>query len=136
MASIRKEVVIGVPAHEAWDVFLDVGSVHTRLAQGFVSECRMDGAEARVITFANGLVVRELIVDVDQRARRLVYSARSERLEHHNASFEVVEDGPGRCRVIWVADLLPHAAAQLVGAMMDEGCAAMRKTLESHSKAA
>jgi hypothetical protein len=95
----------------------------------------MDG-EARVVSFANGLVARELIVDADDAARRLVWSARSERLQHHNASLQVFEDLPGRCRVVWIADVLPHAAAGAVSAMMEEGVAAMRKTLAAHSKAA
>lgn len=105
------------------------------MAPGFVTDCRMEG-EARVITFANGVVGRELIVDVDDTARRLAYSARSERLVHHNASVQVFETEPGSCRVVWIADVLPLSAAILVGAMMDEGIAAMRKTLESHSQPA
>jgi carbon monoxide dehydrogenase subunit G len=135
MASIRKETAVDAPAAEVWDALRDVGQVHRRLAPGFVTDCRMDG-EARVITFANGLVTRELIVDVDDNARRLAYSARTERLVHHNASFQVFEEGNGRCRVVWIADVLPLGAAILVSAMMDEGVAVMRKTLESHSQPA
>ena len=135
MASIRKETILDASADEAWDAIRDVGEVHRRLVPGFVRDCRMDG-EARVVSFANGLVARELIVDVDDAARRLVWSARSERLQHHNASLQVYEDGPGRCRLVWIADLLPHAAATAVGAMVEEGLAAMRKTLAAHSKAA
>lgn len=135
MASIRKETTINASADEAWDAIRDVGELHRRVVEGFVRDCRMDG-EARVVSFANGLVARELIVDVDDAARRLVWSARSERLQHHNASLQVFEDVPGRCRVVWIADVLPHAAAGAVGAMMEEGVAAMRKTLAAHSKAA
>jgi len=29
--------------------------------------------------------------------------------------------------VVWIADLLPHEAAKPIGAMMDEGAAAMKK---------
>jgi carbon monoxide dehydrogenase subunit G len=80
-------------------------------------------------------VAREVIVDIDDRARRLVYSAKSERLQHHNASFTVSPNGNGT-RVVWVADLLPDAMAQPIGAMMEQGVAAMRKTLDGHSAAA
>jgi hypothetical protein len=135
MASIRKEFPLAASAAAAWDALRDVGEVHRRLAPGFVTGCRMEG-DARVVTFANGFVARELIVDVDERARRLAYSARSERLQHHNASFQVFEDGPAHCRVVWIADVLPHEAAKVVGAMMEEGAAVMRKTLEAHSRAA
>jgi hypothetical protein len=135
MASIRKETIINASADEAWDAIRDVGELHRRVVPGFVRDCRMDG-DARVVSFANGLVARELIVEVDDAARRLVWSARSERLQHHNASLQVFEDGPARCRVVWIADVLPHAAAGAVGAMMEEGVAVMRKTLAAHSKAA
>jgi len=39
----------------------------TRLAKGFVVDTRLDG-EARIVTFANGIVARELIVDIDEAA--------------------------------------------------------------------
>ena len=130
MASIRKEIFLEVTAEKLWDALRDVGAVHRRLAPGFVTQCRLEG-NARVVTFANGLTVRELIVDVDDEARRLAYSARSAELEHHHASFQVFDAGNGRCRLVWRADVLPHEAAKLVGAMMEEGAAVMQKTLEA-----
>jgi carbon monoxide dehydrogenase subunit G len=133
MASICKEFTIAAGADTVWQALRAVGEVH-RFAPGFVADCRMDG-EARVVTFANGLVTRELIVDVDDAARRLAYSARSERLQHHNASFQVFEAGAS-ARVVWIADLLPNAAAAAVSAMMDQGAAAMSNTLGGHSQAA
>ncbi len=129
MASIRKELVVEVPAARAWEAFRDIGAVHRRLAKGFVTDCRMEG-EDRVVTFANGLVAKELIVALDDAARRLAYSARSERLAHHHATFQVAEDGPARTRIVWRADVLPPQAAALGGAMMEEGCRAMKRTLE------
>jgi hypothetical protein len=130
MASIRKELELAASAAQVWAAFKDLGAVHTRLARGFVTDCRMDGAD-RIVTFANGVVARELIVDVDDGTRRLAYSARSDRLAHHNASFQVLEAGSGRCRVVWIADVLPHEAAGPVGAMMEAGVAAMKTTLQA-----
>jgi hypothetical protein len=135
MASIRKETIIEAPVEFVWDALRDVGAVHRRVAPGFLTDCRMDG-EARIVTFANGMVAREVIVDVDDGARRLVWSARSERLEHHNASMQVFEDGPVRCRAVWIADVLPHEAGKVVGAMMEQGIACMRIALGSHSRPA
>jgi hypothetical protein len=134
MASIRKELTLPIPPEAAWNALRDVGAVHTRVAPGFVTGCRMDGPD-RVVTFANGLCARELIVDVDDAARRLAYSARSERLAHHNASVQVFADGGG-CRIVWITDVLPHEAGARAGQMMDAGITAMRKTLGSHSRPA
>jgi hypothetical protein len=129
MATIRKEMSIGTPAAAVWSVFRDVGAVHTRLAPGFVVDCRMDG-EDRIVTFANGFVVREVIVHIDDEARRFVYSARTEILTHHNASFQVSPAGADRCRIVWIADLLPDEAAARIEAMMDQGAIAMKSALE------
>jgi hypothetical protein len=97
MASIRKETQLPVSAAEVWDVVRDVGAVHTRFAPGFVTNTTLEDG-ARVVTFANGLVARELIVDVDDRARRLAYAAVGDRLTHHNASFQVFEEDCDRSR--------------------------------------
>ena len=93
MASIRKEIVIEASPKRVWDAVRDVGAVHERLAPGFVVDTRLE-AGARVVTFANGLVARELIVDVDDEARRLAWAVvGSPRLTHHNASMQIFDDG-------------------------------------------
>jgi hypothetical protein len=38
--------------------------------------------------------------------------------------------------VVWIADVLPHAAAKTVDEMMEHGMACMRVALGSHSAAA
>ena len=132
MASIRREVLVEAPVEVVWDAVRDVGAPHTRLAPGFLSDCRLDG-DARVVTFANGLVARERIVDVDDEARRLAWAVvDSPRLSHHNASMQVFGDGPGRSRVVWVADLLPNEIAPVIASMIEQGLAAMQKTLARH----
>ena len=129
MASIRKEIPLAARAEEVWDALRDVGAVHRRLAAGFVTDTRLDG-DARIVTFANGLVARELIVDVDDAARRVAYAVVGGRLSHHHATMQVMADGDGRCRLVWVADLLPHDMAGAIGGMMEQGSAAMKQTLE------
>ena len=132
MASLRKQISINVPAGQLWDAVRDVGALHTRLVPGFVTDCRLeDGGGARVVTFANGVVARELIVDLDDEARRLAWSAVGGRLTHHNASVQVVDEGSTACRLVWTADLLPHAMAPAIAAMIEQGLQAMKKTLES-----
>lgn len=131
MASIRKEILIHHRADLVWDAVRDVGAVHTRVAPGFLTGCRMEDAPlARVVTFANGMEARELIVDVDDAARRLVWAVVGGRLTHHNASMQVIAEGAGRTRVVWVADLLPNELAPVIAGMIDQGLAAMKTTLE------
>jgi hypothetical protein len=135
MASIRREIEIGRSRGDVWDAIRDVGMIHKRLVPGFVVDCRLeDGGAARVVTFGNGMVVRELIISVDAQAFRHAWAAQSEMLAHYNASVEVfaaVGDDDRRCRVVWIADLLPHEAAPPVVAMIEQGLAVMKRTLEA-----
>jgi hypothetical protein len=133
MASIHKEISLGVGPAAVWDVVRDIGAVHTRLAPGFVVHTTMDG-EDRIVTFANGFVAREVIVDVDEARRRLAYTVRSERIAHHNASFQVIADGKGS-RLVWIADVLPKAAAETVDAMMEDGIQAAKRALDRLAEA-
>jgi len=129
MASIHKEVSIDAPADHVWDALHDVGAIHTRLATGFVVDTQLEG-DTRLVTFAGGLVARERIVDVDNRARRIAYSIVEGRPTYHHASIQAFPDGAARTRVVWIADLLPDDLAGPVGGMMEQGCAAMKRTLE------
>ncbi len=130
MASIHREIRIGARPDAVWDAVRDFGVPHTRLAPGFLTDSRLEDG-ARVVTFANGLVARELLVDCDDATRRLVWSVvGSPRLTHHNASLQVFADGTHGTRVVWIADLLPNDVAGQIAAMIDQGLAAMKKTLE------
>lgn len=129
MASIRKEITTTASAPAVWAALRDVGALHTRLVPGFVVDTRLE-AGARIVTFGNSLVVRELIVAIDEEARRVVWSAKSERLTHHNASAQVFVGGDGLTKVVWIADLLPNEAAAAIGLMMDQGMKAMKTTLD------
>ena len=130
MASIRKELIVDASADHVWAALRDIGQVHTRLAREFVIDTRLDG-DSRLVTFANGEVVRERIVDIDDRARRLAYAVVDWRTTHHNASFQVTPDGDGRSRLTWITDLLPDSLADLVGGFVDQGCVAIKRTLET-----
>ena len=133
MASIRKEIELGASPAEVWDAVRDIGALHERLVPGFVVDTRLDG-DARIVTFGNGMVVRELIVDLDEPARRLVWSARGDRLSHHNASAQVFEGKAGGSRLVWIADLLPDEVAPDIRAMMDQAAAVMQKTQAARAR--
>src|SRR5262247_4414449 len=128
MASIRKEIPLEVPAEYAWAALRDVGALHTRLVPGFVVDTKLEDG-ARVVTFGNGLVARELIVDLDDDARRIVWSVVGGSFTHHNASVQVFDDGRGGSRLIWIADLLPHTVAPQIRAMIDTAASVMKPTL-------
>jgi carbon monoxide dehydrogenase subunit G len=130
MASIRREIVIEALPEKVWEAIRDVGAVHERLAVGFVIDTRLE-EEARIVTFANGMVVRELIVDVDDKARRIAYAVVGGRFKHHNASMQVFAGGEGNTRLVWITDLLPNELVGPIGALVEEGAEVMKKTLEA-----
>jgi carbon monoxide dehydrogenase subunit G len=130
MASIHREVRLAARAEDVWDALRDVGNIHKRVCPGFLTDCRMDGPDARLVTFFNGMTVKELIVDLDDQAKRVAWSAVGGRLTHHNASMQIFAEGDKRTRAVWTADLLPNEMAQQIAAMIDQGCAAIKKTLE------
>ncbi len=138
MASIRKEIAIAADCADVWDAIRDVGALHVRLVPGFVVDTRLDG-DARIVTFANGAVARERIVDLDDTRRRLVWSIAGGRFIHHNGAVQVLEEPGSGARVVWIADLLPHTLAPDIAKMMEQGLAVMKRTLEmaaSHTLAA
>jgi hypothetical protein len=135
MATINEEIVVDARPEDVWDAIRDVGAVHERLAPGFVVNTVVE-EDARIVTFGNGLTARELIVDVDDRARRLAWAVvGSPRLKHHNASLQVFADGDARARVVWIADLLPNETAPVIRGMIEQGMAAMKATLERSASA-
>lgn len=129
MASIRKEILIQAPAEEVWSALRDVGALHTRLVPGFVTNTRVEPG-ARIVTFGNGQVVRELIVDLNETDKRLVWAIVDEPFRHYNASAQVFSEPSGRCRFVWAADLLPDELKDHVAQMMDQGLSTIKTTLE------
>jgi carbon monoxide dehydrogenase subunit G len=129
MASIRKEIRVKAKVEHVWDAIRDIGALHSRLVPGFVVDTKLEPG-ARVVTFANGIVVRERIVTIDDGARRLVWSATGDHLTHHNASAQVFDDADGDTRIIWIADLLPDSMANAIDQMMHDGMQAMRAALD------
>ncbi|MFL5295233.1 MAG: SRPBCC family protein [Phenylobacterium sp.] len=128
MASILKEITVDAPVDAVWDAVADFGAVHRRFAPGFVVDTKLEDG-ARIVTFANGLVARELFVGRDDAARRLAYSVRTERFDHHNGVFQVSDLGGGRSRLTWSADVLPDSIAPTVSGMMEEGLKVAQRTL-------
>src|SRR4051812_26923284 len=105
MATIQNEFIVRADAARVWAALRDFGAVH-RIAQGFVTACEPEeGGAVRLVTFANGMQVRERLVAIDDERRRIAYTAFGGRTTHHNASAQVVDLGDGTCRFIWTTDL-------------------------------
>jgi hypothetical protein len=132
MATIRKEFHLNASIEDVWDALRDFYAVHERLAPGFLTALQREPS-ARVLTFFDGSVAREVLVSIDDEQRRLVYTIPSERLQYHGASAQVFADGKG-CRFVWITDLLPDAAAPYISGQMDEGVKAMRAKLEAEAE--
>lgn len=129
MASIHKDISIAAPADAVWAAIADFGALHTRLVPGFIIDTKIEG-DARIVTFANGTVAREILVDCDPARMRLAYAIVSERVTQHSASVQVLADGASRSRVIWTVDVLPHEIAPYMDAQMDLGALAMQANFE------
>ncbi len=130
MGTVRKELTTRASGQAIWSAIQDVGALHTRLVPGFVIDTRLEPG-ARLVTFANGVTVREPIVTIDETARRLVWGAQGSLTTHYNASVQVFEDNATSCRVVWIADFLPDSAAGAIDAAMSAGIAAMQRALDA-----
>jgi hypothetical protein len=134
MTTIRKEISLNARPDEVWDALRDFQAVHERLLPGFVVDARPDGADARVVTFFNGAVAREVLVGVDDRARRLAYCIPEGLPDctHHHASAEVFATAQG-CQLVWITDVLPDALRAVIEPMMEEGVRVLKTTMEKHA---
>jgi len=132
MASIHKDIRIDAAPHDVWAAVRDFGAVHKRLVPGFVIDARLE-ADARIVTFANGTVARELLVDCDETRRRLVYAVISERIKQHSASVQVLPDGESGTHLVWIVDVLPHEIATYIEAQMDQAALVMQTALARDS---
>lgn len=130
MASIRKEIVVDASASDVWAALRDWGALHKRLAPGFVTDTRLDGGD-RIVTFANGAVVREVLIDLDDGACRLAWSIVDGPYTHHNGVAQVFSEDEHHARFVWTTDLLPNELAPRTAQMMEQGTSAIKKTLEA-----
>ena len=129
MASVHRELALDAPVEQVWSAIRDFGAVHERVAPGFVVACVVDG-DVRDVTFSNGTTAREILVDLDDEKRRLVYAVKSERVRHYNAALHVIAEDGRRSRLDWTVDVLPDEVAGYIGRQMDEATACMKFALE------
>lgn len=129
MATVRKQVVTKASPEAVWDAIRDIGALHTRLVPGFVTDTVLEPG-ARIVTFGNGMVVREPIVTLDDAGRRLVWSAEGGMTKHYNAAVEVFAEAGGGARVVWTADFLPDSAKPALETAITTGLAVLKSTMD------
>src|SRR5215213_1764031 len=129
MASITKNIETIAPIRAVWSAIRDIGALHSRLVPGFVVDTVLDG-DARIVTFANGMVIREPIIAIDDEHDRLVWSAEGPQFEHYNSSAQAIEQPDATTVVVWIADFKPDALADVIDAMMTAGARAMKLALD------
>ena len=132
MPTVRTEALIDAPLDQVWAALREWDAPHQRLAPGFLTDCRMDGPD-RLITFFNGVTVRELLVDCDDEAHRLVWAVVEGPCTHDNAAAQLFPEPDGRTRFVWIHDFLPGGdeLVQTIGDYMNRGTAVIKQTMET-----
>lgn len=130
MATLHKELVIAAPRELVWGALRDVGALHTRVVPGFVVDTHMESDDVRIVTFGNGMVLREPIISVDDLRYRIAWAAEGGQMTHYNSSIEVLDESDGS-RVVWITDFLPHELEATFADMQDQALATMKHTLEA-----
>ena len=128
MASILREAALDLDADQVWSALRDFGSAG-RLFAGVLVTCSRTG-DIRTVTFANGMIVNERLVTIDDQARRLVYTVLDGPFLQHSASMQIIPTGQG-CRFVWISDFLPDEVAPTVWPLVEEGCRAIATNLET-----
>jgi hypothetical protein len=131
MALLRTEIFIDAAPADVWDVIGDFAAGPLRMAPGFVVGCEADG-DLRVVTFADGVVVREQLVALDDDERRITYSVvgGSVRPDRDLARMQALSEGAGS-RFVWTRDLRPDELGPGFQTAMDRGAEVIRRTLEA-----
>ena len=129
MAAVHIRTSSRAPAQQVWKALEATGDAHLAFA-GVLTDCRLEREDVRVATFANGQVIKERIVSVEPQRMRVAYGVIESQFVHHSASMQVVARGENECAFIWIADVLPHAAAAMITPLMEQGAHALRSVME------
>jgi hypothetical protein len=128
MVSVVVERRLPVGAEAAWAQLRQFDRAVANFP-GVVTACSVEGS-TRAVTFANGNVVREVLVGIDEERRRIAYAVTGGRFSQHASSMQIVDDS-GTCRLIWVSDFLPDEVEPLVRGLMEQGSEALERSFGS-----
>lgn len=132
MATIYKEIIIEAAPQVVRAAVRDVGAVHQKLIPKVLTDARLSGNE-RILTFATGAVVHELIISIDDERQRLAYAviSGSAHTTFHHATMEVFAQGEGSSRLVWITDFLPDSQLGIITIIINRGAEIMKSALEA-----
>lgn len=128
MASIWWEESVSVSADAAWQALRRPEQAHAVFAPVLVG-CTVVGG-VRTVTFGNGLIAEERIVDIDDERRRISYTVMGDTFDHHSASMQLVAVDAATCLFVWVSDFLPAERKDMVLPLVKQGARALAQNLE------
>lgn len=120
MTTIYKEVNIDAPLNKIWESISDTANIADLV--GFLATSNQTD-DTRVCTLEGGGELKEKIVSVDDDLKRVAYTITESPLnmEYHSASMQLEETEDGT-KLVWTVDLLPEAAKQQMGPMLEQAC--------------
>ncbi len=127
-ATIMREITINAAPSAVWDAVRDVGAVDRRLAAGLVVSDQLEGG-IRTLTFANGRVIREVIISTDDGTRRIAFAPVGSAAMHQSSSMQVFPSGE-ESRLVWITDVLPDSLAGPIAGTVENILAVIKGTLE------
>ncbi|MEM8676722.1 MAG: SRPBCC family protein [Cyanobacteria bacterium P01_G01_bin.67] len=117
MATIHKQFKINAPSDRVWQKMSDLTGVHSLL--GMLTNAELYG-DTRVCQTQDGNSLKELIVSVDSKQKRLVYAITESpfSFEFHVASWQAIPDGDSTV-FEWYTDLKPDNLAETIELIID-----------------
>ena len=129
MASIQQQIDLEVAADQAWAALRVVGDAHKLFAPVLV-DAQLQG-DTRTVRFANGMILQERILDIDEATRRVAYTVLDgPGMAYHHASMQIVGDGQGRSTFVWITDFFPAEIGSALAPLIEQGTRALKANLE------
>ncbi|WP_406284110.1 SRPBCC family protein [Embleya sp. NBC_00896] len=136
MTHIHETRTIDAPVEDVWAIIGEFDTGPTRMAPGFVVECRLEAPDTRLVTFANGMTARERLIELDAEARSVTYSVigGSSTPTRDRATMRVLPTADGRTTFVWTRDVLPDALGVPMAQAMVHGSDLVKATMEALSE--
>jgi hypothetical protein len=118
MAAVHVETRIRASAQQVWQALAATGEAH----RAFAGVLKDSGWRARTCASRRsrtGWWSRSESSASSRSACAFAYSV-LEKFVHHSATMQVVARGANECDFVWIADVLPHAAAASITPLMEQ----------------